>query len=1502
MQDSQIKSPTILGHNMDETDTHDGHDSSKTTSRVPHFSGLQEEWATFKMRMTLYLEQHCLDEITFGDGTTSPDLTKGKNKELSKRARACILLGLPEDVVMMVFDHKNAFDVMQALCQHYENKARGNLIRALRQWWALRMDENESIQRWTARVQAAAKLVNTFNIPTCDMSGIQPQDIVNRILGGLTSDFDSILRTLDQTETEASMKDLTIAKLSSQAQNLESSNAARPETVLANSAMAIEVQALKAEILKLKAKPPSKSTCDIPYHRHRGGNDACWNLHPELRPSNKRVQPSIYSSQCALSAKRLASKIGEDIIADTGCSNHMFRDARCFSNYKLVQGPEITLGDNSTIKAVGIGDSKITLDGKTFLTKEVLHVPGLGKDLFSVGQSESTGIKYLLHDGQMTIYAKDHFEPPKGTVLAQIPRGKDNLYRLSSAATQAVISNPTCPNAPSANFTTQRGPVDRNIWHQRLGHINDKDLDRLISTQATGIVVKSTPARYDTSALCEPCVLAKMTRFPYSSSESKTSHPGELIMSDLKGPIPTAGIDGGWRYFVTYIDSHTRFTKLYLLKHKSDQLRAFKMYEATICNKFKTKIGSIEMFQSDNGGEYMSNDVKAYFEMQGIQHRTTVPYNPQSNGIAERLNRTIMETAESMRIQANLPRQFWSFFVFHAVYLLNRRPHAALTGKTPFEAFWGRKPRLSHLRIAGCDAWVLNPVVKRKAQDQHARRGIFVGYSPTQKAYRVWDPVKKSIMISQHVLFNETSFQIGRSQLNSPADNHEATVTLGSSVPDDDLHQIDSARQKSLQKSSIPSYTSNNYYKVLGESSGSEEDKDDSMQQTSDARNDNAEVELAQDEASDAEQHEPSPDFADDECRLTETSEEDENVDSFMPEVRRSDRVRKPPGQWWIPEPSGCAALTNEPCNVFDDSCNHLEYCALRAASKKVDKIQNSDSLPRPSLKGIRACDIKTDISLREALNGPYGGYFSDAAHKEFRNLVHFRTWALRDLPRSRKAIGSKWVFKVKANDDGSIEKFKARLVIQGFSQRPGIDYDETFAPVAHQESIRLLLALAAQHSYKLRHVDIVGAFLNGDVEEQVFMKQPEGFVESGQEHLVCELLKALYGLKQAGMVWNKRFNEFLVNKVGFRRVSADPCIYILKKQEQFIILGLHVDDTLMVHNNDELCNSIVRRMSTEFEITDLGEPKRLLGMRLRRSKDGTIRLDQEAYVHEILNRFNMNDCNPSSLPHQPGHHLSKTMCPQTPEEISDMKDVPYGELVGALLWLSICTRPDIKQAVSVLCRFVKNPGRAHWNAARLILRYLKGTSSFGIQFSKSESKGLIAHVDSDFANDPDKSRSVSAYIIQFANGPIAWKSKLQSTVATSSVHAEYIALYDGVREIVWLRQLLKDLDFDQKSPTVIFEDNKGCISLCSNERTDPRTKHINVKFHFNREQVKGKSIQVVYKPTAEMLADAMTKPICKPKFFHYRDQVGVRDFSGITNVLSGRRVENSVHDNTLGQ
>ena len=625
----------------------------------------------------------------------------------------------------------------------------------------------------------------------------------------------------------------------------------------------------------------------------------------------------------------------------------------------------------------------------------------------------------------MTIYSKEAFTPPQGDVLARVRKGQDNLYRLSTDVLGSWAAPPESAS-PSARFATQRGPVTRAVWHQRLGHVNDRDLDLLATTSATGIQVrKDNRTHQGPHHVCEPCILAKMTRFPFSRSITKTTHPGEIVVSDLKGPFRHPAIDGGWRYFVTYVDLHTRFTKVYLLAQKSDQLRAFKIYEATICNRFESSIRCIETFQSDNGGEYVSAAAKDYFAERGIHHRTTVAYNPQSNGVAERINRTIMEIAESLRIQADLPPQFWSLFVFHAIYLLNRRPHAALSGKTPFEAWWSRKPNLSHLRVPGCDAWALTPVVKRHSQDHHARRGIFVGYAPTQKAYRLWDHENNKIIISQHVLFDESSFTFGRvpTQDRSPALSREPALSPGADIPNDELPVVIPTPQRREAPANI--------YNVLM-SDDDREDDDDPVESAAQPR---------------ADEH-----LDEDNADLNSAADNGPESDHTRPERRYPDRARKAPGDWWATSSESNAVASTPHDPFIRETCNRIRHYA--AATSRASPSPSSDGLPRPCLKGIMASDINSNVTLRQAISGPYGGYFSDAAHKEFSNLLHFCTWELRHLPQGRKAIGCKWVFKVKAKDDGTVDKFKARLVIQGFSQRPGIDYDETFAPVAHQESI----------------------------------------------------------------------------------------------------------------------------------------------------------------------------------------------------------------------------------------------------------------------------------------------------------------------------------------------------------------------------------------------------------------------------------------------------------------
>jgi hypothetical protein len=294
--------------------------------------------------------------------------------------------------------------------------------------------------------------------------------------------------------------------------------------------------------------------------------------------------------------------------------------------------------------------------------------------------------------------------------------------------------------------------------------------------------------------------------------------------------------------------------------------------------------------------------------------------------------------------------------------------------------------------------------------------------------------------------------------------------------------------------------------------------------------------------------------------------------------------------------------------------------------------------------------------TVTQALSKPEAGHWHDAMQTEYKQMLDFNTWTLQELPPDRKAIACKWVFNVKLSlvGDGCVRKFKARLVIKGFSQRAGIDYSETFSPVAHGESFRILMALSAHQGLFLRQVDVVGAFLNGNIDGDIFMKQPDGFIERGKENLVCKLNNALYGLKQAGMIWNQQLDDFFVNELHFHRTIADPCIYHHRQDHFVAIILVHVDDIIIAHNDLSLCDKIVDRLKLKWDVTDLGAPSRVLCMQLvRDGQTGPIFLHQQKYIEELLVRFKMETCKTINTPHQPGYYLSTSMSPSTDQELT---------------------------------------------------------------------------------------------------------------------------------------------------------------------------------------------------------------------------------------------------------
>ncbi|KAK4387925.1 Retrovirus-related Pol polyprotein from transposon RE2 [Sesamum angolense] len=423
------------------------------------------------------------------------------------------------------------------------------------------------------------------------------------------------------------------------------------------------------------------------------------------------------------------------------------------------------------------------------------------------------------------------------------------------------------------------------------------------------------------------------------------------------------------------------------------------------------------------------------------------------------------------------------------------------------------------------------------------------------------------------------------------------------------------------------------------------------------------------------------------------------------------------------------------------------------------------------------------------------------AMEEEIKMIDKNNTWELADRPKDKEVIGLKWIYKTKLNADGSIQKHKARLVAKGYSQLPGIDYTETFAPVARLDTIRALIAIAANKKWKIYQMDVKSAFLNGYIDEEIYVEQPQGFIAKGSEEKGLRLKKALYGLKQAPRAWYNRIDKYFMDR-GFRRSLSEPTLYIKSQGNDTLIVSLYVDDLIYTGNNEKMIQDFKEDMMKTFEMSDLGLMHFFLGIEKNQEKEG-IFICQKKYTETLLKKFKMESCKTVTTPLVTGEKYQK-------EDGSQKVDGSmYRSLIGSLLYLT-ATRPDIMFATSLLSRFMQSPSQVHYGAAKRILRYLRGSV--------------------------DDMKSTSGYTFSLGSGIFSWASKKQATVAQSSAEAEYIAAAATSNQAIWLRRILEDIGEKQEEPTTIYCDNKSAIAITKNPVQHSRTKHIDIKYHSLRE------------------------------------------------------------------
>lgn len=522
----------------------------------------------------------------------------------------------------------------------------------------------------------------------------------------------------------------------------------------------------------------------------------------------------------------------------------------------------------------------------------------------------------------------------------------------------------------------------------------------------------------------------------------------------------------------------------------------------------------------------------------------------------------------------------------------------------------------------------------------------------------------------------------------------------------------------------------------------------------------------------------------------------------------------------------------------------------------------------------INFTEISVPSSYQEAISCPNKQEWKAAIQEELQALEVNKTWELVDLPPNRSTIGTKWVFRVKEAENGHKPRFKARLCAKGFSQVKGVDFQETFSPTTRYDTLRVLLALSAQQKMKMRQFDIKTAFLYGVLSEELYIDLPEGLNNNKQK--VCKLNKALYGLKQAPRVWNETFKEFC-QSIGFYQCTSDNCVYI--KTDRKVFLALYVDDGLLLSDSDEELDLVLVQLQKRFQITIIEDPKYFVGLQIERLKDDSIFIHQSKYIHQIVHKFGQEDSNPVSVPADPNSSLSKDLG-------KPIENIPYREAVGSLMFLAIVSRPDIMYSIGLVSRYLQNPTTAHWNAVKRIFKYLKGTLNIGIHYKRDPCGiNLSGYCDSDFAGDIDTRRSTTGYVFLINNSAVTWKSQKQKCVSLSTTEAEYVAASTASREAIWLKNLLEALGENIILPVNMYVDNQSALKLIKNPVFHPRTKHIDIKFHFVRDQYVLGLINFQYVSTNDQTADGFTKALSVIKFKRFVSQLGIKCFLDLLKI-----------------
>ncbi|KAD6454380.1 hypothetical protein E3N88_09086 [Mikania micrantha] len=1079
---------------------------------------------------------------------------------------------------------------------------------------------------------------------------------------------------------------------------------------------------------------------------------------------------------------------------------HMTGELVLLRDFKEMKGCYVNFAGDKGGQITGCGsltNGKVSFDNVNFCTE-------LTNNLLSVSQICDKGYQVLFDDKKCYVL-KQGIQIPDDWILMTADRYKD-LYVLDMAKAETVNQVETC-------LVSKATEQDTWSWHRRMGHIHIRKMNYLVHNHLVdGVHVK----HFRLPDVCVSCKKGKQKR---RSHKSKTvfsiDKPLELLHMDLFGPINVKSI-GGESYCFVVTDDFSRFSWVLFLKTKSETYENFVLIVNRLETLYKLRVRRV---RSDNGTEFKNQNMEAFCDSKGIQQQFSAPYEPQMNGVAERKNRTLIESARTMLADSKLPITFWSEAVATACFTLNRVLIVKRHKKTCYELLQNRKPNLKHLEPFGAPCTMLKKDAKFNSK---VEEGFFLGYSlPNKRVFNKRTGVVElwyNVDVQRHTPIPEGK---GPNWL-FDYDKLFESFNLSPTVTDDEI---------SLQ--------------MLYDLQNSE-DQEVSHQVEDNSPTEEGITEAVNDDWSSEDDQEIFEDA------ISQDQDEEQDITNLdhgvgVPQVPVSRVHVNHPVKQIIGDPSvGVQTrrqVTNEESLYVELERNHGTQ-ELWMHSAFVSQIE-----PK---------------SVTEALREPA---WVEAMQEELNQFQKLGVWHLVDLPKGEKKIGTRWVLKCKRDDRGVIVRNKARLVVQGFRQIEGIDYDEVFAPVARLEAIRLFLSFAAHKKFKVYQLDVKSAFLYGSLKETVYVCQPPGFEDPIHRDQVYILDKALYGLHQAPRAWYETLSTHLIEH-GFNRGQIDKTLFYREKGKDILLVQIYVDDIIFGSTDEQMCLEFKQVMIEKFEMSAMSDIKFFLGLQVDQSDDG-IFIHQTKYIQDVLKRFSMLDCKPISTPIQPNHGIE----PDIKGEIIDA--TLYRGMIGSLMYLT-ASRPDIVFATSICARYQSKPKVSHLIAVKRILRYLKGTPDTGLWYPKDDNYSFHAYSDSDYGGCKTDSKSTTGGAQFLGERLVSWQCKKQTSVATSTCEAEYVAAASCCSQVLWIQQQMRDYGLNFLT-TPIHVDNEAAIAITKNPVYHSRSKHIDIRFHFIRDCYEKKLIDVVKIHTNEQRADLLTKAFDKQRFEYLLKLNGIR-------------------------